>query len=482
MKKISIHIFCFFLSVGFFAFPARSQDNTLYMLHQLPQANMLNPAVDFRCKFYIELPVISSIKFNYHNTSFSYRDFIRQGTGSKADSLIFDFDNIYPKLRRNNAIYSEIENVIIGAGFHWKKYFITARIYHAHQAGFFYNKELITMKDGNWDINTDKPVNFDLKRNEGNAISYIAYSVGVSRQFSYQFRLGASISYLQGMLNYNTKQSELNINTTEQPVTVDVNTNYNSNVSAPLDIERDANGNVDRIRPVTDNFVKNYIFNGNRGLKLDLGAVYNLSENTTLAASILNLGFIRWKSSALNLKATGNISLSGVSLDGYTNGQAVDLINMLRDTVLQSLNATDSPTKYFTPLPVKVFAGVTQKLSTKVKAGLVSKIYIFNFAVFPSLTATINVKPVKYLDLSGSLSYVDRSLRNIGFAVIVGGERVNFYISSDMMPIFYVQESQSGLIFPQRAKSVSVRFGFNLMFGCKKVKKVKIPGVCPAYD
>jgi len=458
-----------------------AQDNTMYMLHQLPQANMLNPAVDFSCKFYIELPVISSIKFAYNNTSFSFKDFIRQGTGTKVDSMILDFDNIYNKLGKNNAIYAEIENVLIGAGFHWKKYMISARIYHTHQAGIFYNKDLIALKDGNWDPVTDRPVNFDLTRNEANAISYLGISLGISKQYTNQLRMGARLSYLKGMLNYNTTKSKLNITTTEQPLTVDVNANYNSNASFPMEYDRDASGMIYSIRPTTDNLIKNYIFNKNRGLAFEFGIVYDFISKTKFSASILNLGFIRWKSNAINLNAQNSLTLTGIDLKQFTSNQNTDLIYLLRDTIIQSFHASDSPTKYFTALPVKVMAGITQDIGKKLKIGLTGKIYVFNYATFPSLTATINVKALPFVNLTGSASYANRTLRNIGFAAIVGNERVNFYLASDRLPVNYVQETQSGVIFPYQSRSLSLRFGLNLMFGCGQYKKPVMGPSCPAY-
>jgi hypothetical protein len=457
------------------------QDNTMYMLHQLPQANMLNPAIDFPCKFYIELPVISSIKFAYNNSSFSYKDFIRQGTGTKADSLILDFDNVYSKLHRNNAIYVEFENVLIGAGFHWKKYFISARIFHDHQAGVFYNKDLIALKDGNWNPATDSPVNFDLSRNEANAISYLGISLGISKQYTSDLRIGARLNYLKGMFNYNTSVSDLIITTTEQPLNVDINASFDANVSFPMVIQHDATGRFQSFQPVTNNIIGDFIFNKNRGIALDFGIDYDYTGQTKFSASILNLGFIRWKSNSINFSAENSLTLTGVDLRQFTNNQNTDLINLLRDTVQQSLRAFDKPTKYFTPLPVKVFAGVTQQISNKIKIGMVAKIYVFNYATFPSLTATINVKPFSFIDLTGSVSYANRTLRNIGFAAIFGRERVNFYIASDMIPTNYVQETQSGVIFPYQSRSINLRFGFNLMFGCRTYKKPDMGPVCPAY-
>ena len=121
------------------------------------------------------------------------------------------------------------------------------------------------------------------------------------------------------------------------------------------------------------------------------------------------------------------------------------------------------------------------EINNKIKLGLVGKLFVFNYATFPSLTATINIKPIQFLNLTGSLSYANRTLRNIGFAAIIGNERVNFYIASDMMPVNYVQDTQSGMIFPYQSRSISLRFGLNLMFGCGTYKKPVMRAACPAY-
>ncbi len=460
---------------------ADSQDNTMYLLHQVPQANILNPAVDFPCKFYIELPVISSIKAAYNNTSFTYKDFIRQGSGTRADSLIPDFDNIYPNLRKNNAIYAEFENVLAGIGFHFKKYFISARISQTHLAGLFYQKDFIALKDGNWDPITDLPVNFDLSGNEFNAISYMSFSISASKQLSNYIRIGARFSYLKGMINYSTSKSNLMINTTEQPFAVDIQSNFSSNASFPMEYETDADGRVHSIRPTTDNILGNYIFNKNRGISFDLGLVYDFSEQTSFSASILNLGFIRWKSNAYNLDAAASINLSGVDLEQYSNNQVTDLINLLKDTLIQSFHSYIDTDKYFTFTPVKIFAGASHQLNNKISLGLTGKLFLYNYATFSSITATLTIKPVSFFSISGSISYANRTLKNIGLAAIIGNNRVNFYLASDMLPINYVKDNQSGLIFPYQSRSINLRFGLNLMFGCGKYKKPFSNPVCPAY-
>lgn len=455
----------------------------MYMLHQLPQANMLNPAVDFPCDFYIEIPILSSTKFAYNNSTFTYKDILRQGTGTRQDSLVINYDLLGQNAKRNNYIHLELENVILGAGFHLKDYFISARIYHTFHGLLRYNKDFVALKDGNWDSSIDRPVNFNLNGNEINEISYWGISVAASREFKPGLRLGARFSYLKGSSNFNTKQSELNIITTEQPVTVDVQTNYEIDAAVPLNYTRNTNGNIVSMEPNLGNFASNFIFNSNRGVSFDFGAVYEYNSKITLAASLLDVGFIRWKTNGVKLNANGQINYIGEDLNQYLQAnQNADLIQLLRDTITDSFSYNDSPNSYFTILPIKAFVGGTYQINPILKAGLTSKIFYYKKTTIPSITGSINVEPLSFLNLSASVSYANRTIRNIGLATIIGNKNFNFYFVSDMFPINYAQETQSGMLLPYNSRSFNFRFGFNLMFGCGKEKKSKGGGgMCPAY-
>ena len=57
-----------------------AQDNTLYFMHSLPQSIHTNPALFYRCRTYVELPVLSGIGFSYSNSGFGYHDALHYGT------------------------------------------------------------------------------------------------------------------------------------------------------------------------------------------------------------------------------------------------------------------------------------------------------------------------------------------------------------------------------------------------------------------
>ncbi len=459
-----------------------AQDNTMYMLHQLPQANILNPAVDFPCKYYIELPVLSSTKFVYNNSSFTYKDVVEQGTDNLQNTFTINLDNLYQNVKKNNYINLGIENVLIGVGFHLKDYTISARIYHNFLSSLRYTKNLIGLKDGSRDLNTNNPINYKLSGNELSAISYWGISAAISKKINPYLRLGVRLSYLKGTSNFSTRSSNLEIVTTDQPLSVGISTEYEVNASFPLEYERNANDQITSASPVFNNFVRDFIFNSNSGVSSDFGAVYEYSDKIKLSASVLNLGFIRWASNSLNIKLEGELNLSGSDLNPYMSAnQNVDLIQVLNDTITSSFQYTDNPTKYTTLLPLTMFAGGTYKLNPVTHLGLVGKIFIINGIVIPSLTGTANYTAHSLLNLTASISYANRTFRNVGFAAIIGKPSFNFYFVTDMMPIKYVTNEQIGIKLPNNSRSFNFRFGFNILLGCGNPKKRSSGKLCPAY-
>ena len=77
-----------------------AQNNTLYFMHGIPQAIHTNPALYYKCKTYIELPVLSSVQFSFATTGIGYHDAIHYGSGSRADSLVIDVDNVAKKTEK----------------------------------------------------------------------------------------------------------------------------------------------------------------------------------------------------------------------------------------------------------------------------------------------------------------------------------------------------------------------------------------------
>ena len=128
----------------------------------------------------------------------------------------------------------------------------------------------------------------------------------------------------------------------------------------------------------------------------------------------------------------------------------------------------------------------TYDLIEHLNAGLLAKLDIYDLGLHPSLTASLNYTPFRFLAVSTSVSYMNNIIRNLGLALALGGPGLQFYIATDNIPLSYVKDASSGLLWPYNARTLDVRFGFNLNFGCKqkpkKGKKSRAPVACPAYN
>ncbi len=74
--KMPAYILFFFILLSLSGQKLAAQDNTMYLMPDIPQANQLNPAYMKLCRIYVELPVISSVKVNIRNTGFGFHDVI----------------------------------------------------------------------------------------------------------------------------------------------------------------------------------------------------------------------------------------------------------------------------------------------------------------------------------------------------------------------------------------------------------------------
>ncbi len=52
------------------------QNNTLFFMHSLPEANFINPAVQINCGIFIGLPLVSSFHMNIANSGFTAGDVV----------------------------------------------------------------------------------------------------------------------------------------------------------------------------------------------------------------------------------------------------------------------------------------------------------------------------------------------------------------------------------------------------------------------
>ena len=463
-------------------------------MHPVPQAIHANPALFYQCRTYIELPVLSTIRYSYSNSGFSYHDAIHYGTGSRSDSLIIDLDNLDRKMKKNNYVRSDATVNLAGAGFQLDNYYLHFNISNFTESRGNLPGDLLAARDGNWDIETGQPRDLDLSGLGVKATNYFQIAAGVSTEILDGLYAGVTLKYLRGSASIASPRTDLYLLTEGDPIQLEAQTNYKIRSSFPMDLAYDPQGYVSSVN-LSNSFnhiFRDFIMANNHGAGIDLGVIYRYDHRLTFAASLIDLGFIRWKSNINRFEANGSINFSGFDLRQYASNQGnSDFLEALIDSISQSFRFETSQQPYFTSLTPKLYVGAMYQLTEKVNVSALTRTEFFDYRPHFALTLAANYSPLPYLHGTLSYSIMNNSFDNLGFGIAVGDGPVQFYLVSDHIPVFYVRDSQCGLIWPYSAQTMNIRIGMNLLFGCGENnpssrpssyrKNWKSKKSCPAY-
>lgn len=472
--KNALSLLLFSLSILLIAPFASAQNNTLSLMHSIPQANQLNPAVRHPCRVYVGLPVISSIRQTIRNTGFGFHDAIHTGTGAQSDTWYLDIDQLDKKLRRMNYVLGYTDIDLAGLGLEIGDWYFTFGVSsHASIQGA-YPHDIVSLKDGNWDVNSGTAIPVNLNRIGVDATLWNSIGVSASKEFQEGLRIGARVKYINGMANVNTRKSAITLNTTSDPITLDAEVDYKVNSSIPVTLGYGSNGLVNSVsfEPATHNLIGNYIFNGNRGLAIDGGVVFDFDDATQISASFTDLGFIWWRGNVNNFTGEGKFVFRGIDLDQYIDDpDQNDLLDALQDSLLNAFHASSAVNSYFTSLPLNLYGGITREVMPDLKAGAMTWIEINSMHVRPSLTLSLNYTPFDALAATLSYTIMNNKINQIGTGLAFGSRGAQFYILTDNIPVRFTKDVSSSLIWPYNARMISLRFGLNLFFGCDDNEK-----------
>jgi hypothetical protein len=458
---------------------AQKMNNTLYLMQNVPQSNQLNPAIQPECKVFIGFPGLSSIYFNYANNGFNYSDIIKNGTGLQRDSLVVDINSFHDALKSTNTISNQLDYTFFSLGIRAKKMFFTLDVSSKVDTRFGFDKGLISFfKEGNAAY-MGRTANLGAIGLEGTAYNEVA--LGVSKQVSEKLTVGIKAKALFGIANMHMDNSNLSVYTSESGDLVRLRSKQLMKVSMPLDITQktadDGTNYIDDIDVLDDDMDANF-FSGtnNKGFAFDLGVTYQFDERTTFYASILDIGSIKWKDSYELYQdasfdwAGGDWSQSGNSNDPNYR-EIEDVMEDLTDSISEAFRFRDNTGSYSKALPTKIYLGGSYELNKRIGFGAVSRTEIYDGKLRPSLTLSANTRVIRNFSASVSYSMVNNTYNNVGLGVAAKLGPFQIYAVSDNVLAMN----------PNTAQTANVRFGMNMMFGCRK-KKAKKKDVCKIQE
>jgi hypothetical protein len=440
MKKINTLLLALFATCNIFA----QQELSLFFTQELGQSKRVNPALDHPYNVHVGL---LSPNFSFHNSAFSLNDiFTKDGRvwTFNPETTLTDLD-----VDRNDVrLSSNVETLSVG--FNIGKFQINLFHNVNFDANLMYPKALLEIA---WHGNTfylGETVNIAPSLD---LMSYHEFGAGVAVNITDELRVGGNLKYLQGMVNLRTQHAMLNFYTDAQNYELQVSSDIYFNSSGlASDFYKSEN---DDVFPSKSSVT--FLFNANRGVAADFGAVYQLNDQLQLSFSALDIGAILWKSSVYSHRSKGAYTFGGVDVNPFRSSSDVEL-SEVSDSLASGLELTATGEIYTTFLMPKFYLSGNYNLGNGLNAGALIYNDIYQGRVNPAFALSLRKQFGRILHLGTLVGMHTRSKPNIG---------LNGTLALGPVQLFFITDNLPSVISLSNGQNTSIRFGLNLTFNNK---------------
>jgi hypothetical protein len=454
--------------------------NTYYHMYGVPQANQLNPAFQPGCEGYLAMPLIGPLRFEVESNSIGYGDIFEWNSATnKYMTFLHPQGNkqkFMDALANLNLIRAEVASNLISFGWRNEEWFFTFDLTERLIEGISFPKDFAEfLVDGNL-----YKTNFNFSDLAQNFKYFHELGIGVSYNLDDEMQFGVRAKFLMGGANSTTRTSEIYLKTTPDEWRIRSDVMFEATLPYLEDIPLDDEGYVDfdevdsiglgELFGFPDG-IENYTAPSslstitgikNPGFAVDLGFSYTPLEQLTVSASLVDLGFIRWRNYVYNFHQEMDYTFEGVEFrleEDYDPGE--DLLDSLKN----DLRVKVSQDKYTTMLTGKVYLGAAYNITERIRIGGLFRTRIYNYRFYNQYTLSANFQPISMFSASLSYSIYGKSYMNLGLGLSLRAGPLNLYFVTDQAPSAY--------FFPQEFSSMNFRLGMNIVWGCTMPKGMK---------
>jgi hypothetical protein len=268
---------------------------------------------------------------------------------------------------------------------------------------------------------------------------YLGLSMGTDN-FSY----GARIKFLNGIQNYHTERSTIDLYTDTEIYQLNLTTNYLSRSSSLLDYNDFSDIDYD-----LRNISLSNISTANPGFGLDLGLMFRTGENIQWFASALDIGTISWNRDAFRYESNKIQKFEGIDiLDYISNDNTIAIADSLEN--LLSIDKTEE--NYSTSLIGRYHLGVKYQLSPGLSMGLMGIHENYGSFNTTGISASVLKSFGDLISAGINYHYRDASFTNLGF---MGSLKLG--------PVFgfFTVDNALGLINRRKVNAAGFRIGLS---------------------
>lgn len=416
--------------------------NSAYFTEDYKFRHMLNPAFGNE-QNYVSIPALGNISVNTHG-NFGYQDVIMSNPmyPSLSSKKMTTFLNPYISAEDalsgfstgNNRITGDVSLTILSAGFKAFGGYNTIEINSRTTTGVSLPYELFEFAK-----NTGNH-SYDIGDINAHAQSFAEIAFGHSRQINDKLRLGAKLKVLVGLGRADVKMRNMKADLTAEDkwtitgeATADVSMKGFSYVSEEKKYNIEGSGTYERV----NNVDLDGVGVGGFGMAIDLGGVYEINEDWTVSASVLDLGFISWTNDMLAENRSKSFVFNGFHDVSVTSdrGEEIDTkVDRYGDQLADFANLTDMGDKGGRSTgigaTINVGAEYTLPVYRKVSFGALCTSRINGAYSWTEGRLSANYAPLNWLD--GGVSFAVNSFTtSMGWVLNLHPKGYNFFIGMD---------------------------------------------------
>ena len=416
--------------------------NSAYFTEDYKFRHMLNPAFGNE-QNYVSIPALGNISVNTHG-NFGYQDVIMSNPmyPSLSSKKMTTFMNPYISAEDalsgfstgNNRITGDVSLTILSAGFKAFGGYNTIEINSRTTTGVSLPYELFEFAK-----NTGNH-SYDIGDINAHAQSFAEIAFGHSRQINDKLRLGAKLKVLVGLGRADVKMRNMKADLTAEDkwtitgeATADVSMKGFSYVSEEKKYNIEGSGTYERV----NNVDLDGVGVGGFGMAIDLGGVYEINEDWTVSASVLDLGFISWTNDMLAENRSKSFVFNGFHDVSVTSdrGEEIDTkVDRYGDQLADFANLTDMGDKGGRSTgigaTINVGAEYTLPVYRKVSFGALCTSRINGAYSWTEGRLSANYAPLNWLD--GGVSFAVNSFTtSMGWVLNLHPKGYNFFIGMD---------------------------------------------------
>ena len=442
--------------------------NTLYFIDNVPIRHTLNPSFQPLSGFYLSLPVVGNTQLGFGNNSFT------------ASSLAMPKLEMVNSFKPTSLIFANAQTNLFGFGFRTKNSYWTFGATSKTTLRIGLPQDLFRLGLlGNVldDINGNPQFynnQYNFQSLSLGANSYIESALGFSHNIDEKWGVGVKLKYLHGLGVVESKFNNFLITTGIDEWKM--NFESQTNLSYPN---------------LGSNNISDYLKPAGIGGAIDLGLTYKPTDYLTFGVSALDLGMINWKANSINATLTSDFyatAISGYSFNDLLSGSNTDFfaLNLAKD-ILPTLDSDTVRKAFSTKLSPTINASAEVGfLNNLLTVGLLSTSQFYNKELIQDITTAVNIKPVKWFNMSLSYSLLNGRTSNIGAGFGFRLGMLNLFASADYIPFNYaplktpysVDLSSIPVVgtalgtkmiskVPAKTDRLNFAVGFNIVFGNK---------------